>query len=182
MPGKAYATLLELAADQHGYFTTVQAQEEGVSAGTVGTMFRRGTIDRVSYGVYRFVHFPATELSPFMEAVLWPYQTIGVLSHESALRLYSLSDVNPAKLHITLPLGFRVRRQIPEYLSIHGSDLEPGDRHIWEGIPVTTPRRTIADCTAASLGPALIGQALEEGVRRGLFTQQEADQLVRRAS
>jgi predicted transcriptional regulator of viral defense system len=182
MPGKAYATLLEIAADQHGYFTTVQAQKEGVSAAAVGMMCRRGAIDRVSYGVYRFVHFPATELSPFMEAVLWPYQTVGVLSHESALRLYSLSDVNPGKLHITLPGNFRVRRQIPRFLAVHSSDLDPADWHTWEGIPATTPRRTIADCTATGLGPALIDQALEEGVRKGLFNQQEAERLARRAS
>ena len=179
MPGRAYAALLELAAEQHGYFTTAQAQREGVSAGTVGMMFRRGAIDRVSYGVYRFVHFPATELSPFMEAVLWPHQTVGVLSHESALRLYSLSDVNPGKLHITLPGNFRVRRKVPRFLSIHSVDLDPGDWHTWEGIPVTTPMRTVADCAATGLGPALIGQALEEGTRKGLFTPEEAEHLLR---
>ncbi len=181
MPGKAYAVLLEIAAEQHGYFTTAQAQKEGVRAGTVGTMFRRGAIDRVSYGVYRFVHFPATELSPFMEAVLWPHQTVGVLSHESALKLYSLSDVNPGKLHITLPTSFRVRRQIPRYLAIHSSDLGPGDWHAWEGIPVTIPKRTVADCAAAGLGPALISQALEEGVRKGLFTPKEAEHFMRQS-
>lgn len=182
MPGRAYAALLELAAEQHGYFTTAQAQREGVSAGTVGMMFRRGAIDRVSYGVYRFVHFPATELSPFMEAVLWPHQTVGVLSHESALRLYSLSDVNPGKLHITLPTSFRVRRKIPGFLAVHSADLASGDWHSWEGIPATTPRRTIADCMAAGLGPALIGQALEEGVRKGLITPTEAEHFARKSS
>lgn len=182
MPGRAYATLLEIAADQHGYFTTVQAQKEGVGAGTVGAMFRRGSIDRVSYGVYRFVHFPATELSPFMEAVLWPYQSVGVLSHESALRLYSLSDVNPGKLHITLPGSFRVRRQVPNFLSVHSSDLEAGDWQTWEGIPVTTPGRTITDCAAAGLGPALIGQAVEEGIRKGLLAAEEAERLLKTSS
>jgi predicted transcriptional regulator of viral defense system len=182
VPGKAYSTLFELAAEQHGYFTTTQAQKEGVGAKTIGMMFNRGVVDRVSHGVYRFPHFPMTELSPFMEAVLWPHQMVGVLSHESALRLYELSDVNPRELHITLPTSFRVQRQIPRFLVVHHSDLDPADWHTWEGIPVTTPTRTITDCTAAGLGSALMGQALEEGVRKGLFNQQEAERLVRRAS
>jgi len=182
MPGRAYSTLFELAAEQHGYFTTTQAQKEGVGAKTVGMMFHRGVVDRVSHGVYRFPRFPLTELSPFMEAVLWPHQMVGVLSHESALRLYELSDVNPGKLHITLPTSFRVQRKIPRVLAVHQADLGPGDWHTWEGIPVTTPGRTIADCRAAGLGPALIGQALQEGIRKGLFKPQEAEQIVRRAS
>lgn len=182
MPGKAYSTLFELAAEQHGYFTTTQAQKEGVGAKTIGMMFHRGAVERVSHGVYRFPRFPMTELSSFMEAVLWPHQTAGVLSHESALRLYGLSDVNPGKLHITLPTGFRVQREIPRHLTVHRADLSPGDWHTWEGVPVTTPGRTIADCAALGLGPALIGQALEEGARRGLFSRQEAERLLRRAS
>lgn len=182
MPGKAYSTLFELAAEQHGYFTTTQAQRAGVGAKTIGMMFHRGVVDRVSHGVYRFPHFPMTELSPYMEAVLWPHQITGVLSHESALRLYGISDVNPGKLHITLPTSFRVQREIPRLLAVHRSDLAPADWHTWEGIPVTTPARTVADCTAAGLGPALIEQALEEGIRKGLFHPQEARRLGRRAS
>lgn len=177
MPGKAYATLFELAAEQHGYFTTTQARAEGVSAKAVGMMGHRGAIDRMSHGVYRFVQFPMTALGPFMEAVLWPYQTVGVLSHESALQLYALSDVNPGKIHITLPVSFRVRRKTPKSLVIHGSDLGTDEWHSWEGIPVTTPRRTIADCSAAGLGAALIGQALEDGIRKGLFSSKEARRL-----
>jgi predicted transcriptional regulator of viral defense system len=140
-------------------------------------MSHRGVIDRVSYGVYRFVQLPMTELGQFMEAVLWPYQAIGVLSHESALQLYALSDVNPGKIHITLPVSFRVRRATPKSLVIHSSDLGTDEWHSWEGIPVTTPRRAIADCAAAGLGAALIGQALEDGIRKGLFSSKEARQL-----
>ncbi|MES1243635.1 MAG: type IV toxin-antitoxin system AbiEi family antitoxin domain-containing protein [Acidobacteriota bacterium] len=158
-------------------FTTTQARAEGISAKAVGMMSRRGAVDRVSHGVYRFVQFPMTELGPFMEAVLWPLQATGVLSHDSALRLYALSDANPGKIHITLPVSFRVRREVPEPLMIHGMDLGTGEWHSWEGIPVTTPRRTITDCAATGLGPELIGQAIEDGFRKGLFSLKEARQL-----
>ncbi len=40
-----------------------------------------------------------------MEATLWPRGAHGALSHETALDLYGLSDVNPAKIHITVPHG-----------------------------------------------------------------------------
>jgi hypothetical protein len=118
-----------------------------------------------------------------MEAVLWPQvrrpDAQGVISHESALAIYGLSDASPAKVHVTLPTAFRVRRAVPTHVALHYADIEPGDLQRVEGIPVTTPSRAIRDVHAAHLGPALVRQAIEHGRRSGQLTFDEADRLER---
>src|ERR1700741_3235147 len=108
MPGRAYDALFELATDQFGFITRKQALEAGFNRDTLIQMAKRGLVDRVGHGLYRFKAFPAGPLDPYMEAVLWPHGTMGALSHETALDLYGLSDANPAKIHITVPKKHRV--------------------------------------------------------------------------
>ena len=62
-------------------------------------------------GLYRLDPFPAHALDSYRKATLWPYGVEGVLSHETALDLYELSDVNPAMIHITVPKRYRLRRR-----------------------------------------------------------------------
>ena len=58
-----------------------------------------------------------------MEAALWPGRGMrGVLSHETALDLYALSDVNPARIDITLPRAYRIRRDVPAAYRVHHED------------------------------------------------------------
>ncbi len=51
-----------------------------------------------------------------MEASLWPQvrrpDVRGVISHVSALAIYELTDVSPAKVHLTLASQMRVRRAV----------------------------------------------------------------------
>lgn len=144
---------------------------------TLVMMERRESVERVSRGVYRLVHFPVGPLSQYMEASLWPAGTIGVISHESALALYNISDVNPGRIHITVPRTFRTRRQIPKQLVIHNADLPNCDRDSFEGIPVTSVSRTIRDCHATHLGEELLAQAVGDAVRQGMLNRIEADEI-----
>jgi predicted transcriptional regulator of viral defense system len=179
MPGRAYHSLFEIAADQHGYFTATQARESGIRPGTVVMMEQRRSVERVARGVYRLVHFPLSPNALYMEATLWPAGIRGVISHESALVLHDLSDVNPAKVHLAVPRAFRVRRDVPAYLVLHPMDLRDEEVELVDGIPATTPERTIRDCHAAHLGPALIRQAIEDGRRLGALSSATADALER---
>lgn len=177
MPGREYEKILEIAADQFGYATTAQAREEGVSADTLRKMAARGTLERASWGVYRVPTFPASRYAQYMEASLWPAGVRGVVSHQSALALYGLSDVSPSQVHVTVPEAFRIRREIPPHFEVHHADLEAGETRWFEGIPVTTPRRTIEDCHRVHLGPSLLRQALEAAEREGFLTPDQADGL-----
>ena len=110
MPGSVYEKVLELAADQHGYVTTSQDREADASTDALRKMATRGTLERVSWGVYRVPTFPPSTNAEYMEASLWPAGVRGVISHQSALALRGLSDVSPSAIHITVPDDFRIRR------------------------------------------------------------------------
>jgi len=177
MTTAAYRVLYNLAEDQMGYFTTAQAAKSGVPSMTLVMMTRRGTLERMSRGVYRLVEFPTYPLAQYMQATLWPYERPGVLSHETALALYEMSDVDPAKVHITVPTGFRIQRQVPAYIIVHRANLGSSDVTAFERMPITTPERTVRDCISAQLGPALINQAIDDGLRSGRLSNRAADDL-----
>jgi predicted transcriptional regulator of viral defense system len=121
---------------------------------------------------------PETQWTPYMKAVLWPNGAIGVLSHETALGLMDLSDVNPSRIHITVPLDHRNRRRVPPPgVQLHRADLLPEEVGSIEGLPVTTAARTIRDCAAAHIGPALLRQALDDAARSGWLSAQAAEEL-----
>jgi len=180
MPGDIYETVLDIAADQFGYVTTSQAGERGVSANAVRMMGKRGTVERVSWGVYRLPTFPPSPYGEYMEASLWPAGVRGIISHQSALALRGLSDVNPAVIHITVPRDFRIRREIPDRLVVHNADVPDEELTLFEGIPATTVARTIQDCHRVHLGPALLRQALDDAEREGFLSPDEAAELRKR--
>jgi predicted transcriptional regulator of viral defense system len=115
-----------------------------------------------------------------MEATLWPGRGVrGVLSDETALELYGLSDVNPARIDIAVPRAHRIRREVPSPYRVHREDLPAGDVTSFEGIPIVTAARAIRQAHASHVGPALVGQAIDQGERNGRLTRREAAQLRR---
>ncbi|MBL0940835.1 MAG: type IV toxin-antitoxin system AbiEi family antitoxin domain-containing protein [Gemmatimonadaceae bacterium] len=177
MPGRAYNEIFELAADQHGLVTTVQAREHGIQPQTLVMMAQRGALVQVSRGVYRISQFPHTNLSVYMEAILWPTPALATLSHESALEMFGISDVNPSKVHVTVPLKYRVRRALPKHLELHRADLKETDLTVREGLRITTVERTIRDCHATDSGPAVVAQAILDAEQQGLITPTSANNL-----
>jgi predicted transcriptional regulator of viral defense system len=175
--------LYGIAEDQSGYFTAAQARAAGLQQVRLVQLAQQGDIERVSRGVYRFTRFPISRLGHYMEAVLWPQvrrpDIAGVISHQSALAVHELSDVSPARVHVTLPTAVRIRREVPKGLVIHCADLTPADVQRVEGVPVTTPARSIRDAHANHIGNALVAQAIADGRRTGALSKAEANQLER---
>ena len=138
--------LYGIAEDQAGYFTAAQARTAGLHQVRLIQLAQQGDVERVSRGVYRFTRFPVSPLGHYMEAVLWPQvrrpDIVGVISHQTALSIHELSDVNPARIHLTLPTNVRLRREIPKVFAIHYADLGPNDVERVDGVPVTTPIRS----------------------------------------
>ena len=182
MPTALQERLYALAEDQGGYFTTAQVRTAGIDHHAILQMRRRGVVERISRGVYRLVQFPPVPHGQELEATLWPaggrYGARGILSHESALRLWELSDASPPRLHITVPRRYRVRRAVPRYLRIHYADLARADVTSYEGVPITTPWRTLIDCAEAGVAPRLLHQAIADGQRTGRLTRREANALL----
>lgn len=175
--------LYELAEDQNGYFTATQARVAGLHPVRLVQLAQQGDIERVTRGVYRLTRYPVSPLGHYMAAVLWPQvrrpEVVGVISHQSALSIHGLSDVSPARVHLTLPTAVRLRREIPKALIIHYADLAPGDVERVEGVPVTSPARSIRDAHASHLGADLVGQAIADGRRTGALRAADADRLER---
>src|SRR5439155_19386997 len=130
-------TLYELAERQTGYFTAAQARDAGLHQVRLVQLHERGHIERVTRGVYRLTRYPISPLGEYMEAALRPQarrpDAQGVISHESALAIYGLSNASPAKVHVTLPTEFRIRRAVPKRLALHYVDPTPKDVQRVEG-------------------------------------------------
>jgi predicted transcriptional regulator of viral defense system len=175
--------LYGIAEDQAGYFTAAQARAAGLHQVRLVQLAQQGDIERISRGVYRFTRFPVSRLGHYMEAVLWPQvrrpDVAGVISHQSALAIHELSDVSPARVHVTLPNGVRIRREPPKGLVIHHADLKPDDVERVEGVPVTTPARSIRDAHSSHIGNGLVGQAIADGRRSGALSNVAAARLKR---
>ncbi|SRR6266545_6637953 len=177
MPGRVYMGLLEEATGRYGYVTADDARAAGVDPAQLRIMNHRGLVEHVARGVYRFPIVPTTALDQYMEAVLWP-RTTAVLSHDTALDLHGLCDVNPADIHITVPADYRVRRDVPRMYQLHRRDLDPADVTLHEGIPIVTVYRAIRDGIEAKLGGHLIDQAIDTARRRGLLAPEQLNALT----
>lgn len=178
MPTERFNALAELAAEQFGLVTLADTRAVGYRDSSVAQMARRGRLERVSQGVYRVPFMPGGPLGPYMEAALWPVGARGVLSHETALDLWEVSDVNPAKIHITVPSAHRTQREVPASYAVHRDNLNATEVSQIEGVPVVTLERAIRDCAADRLGLDLIEQAVRNGRARGLLTAEQAAALT----
>ncbi len=162
--------LAELASGQEGFFTAAQAVEAGYSYRLQHLHHHAGNWEKVGHGVYRLPHFPLPTRADLITLSLWSRRRSGevqaVASHETALSIYELSDVLPAKNHLTVPPGFR--KPNPPASVLHRAKLEVGDWKDHGGYRVTTPLRTLCDVAEDALGEDLLHQAVAEAIERGL--------------
>lgn len=168
--------LWTIAEQQEGFFTTRQALEAGYFDPNFSRMITSGKWIRENHGVYRLVRYPFPERPELIQWSLWSRNKAGtvqgVWSHETALELRDVSDVNPVKMHLTVPQGFR--KKPPGFILLHYHNL--GDPEIEErkGYFVTTPLRTLVDVfREGKLSHDLLVQSVREMVNNGLVLQME---------
>lgn len=173
--------LFEVASAQAGYVTNGQAHEAGYSLPLLQFYVQKGRLERVQRGILRLVHYPPGEHEDLVPLWLWSEQK-GVFSHETALMLHDLSDALPGKRHMTVPASWVKRRlRLPRGVVLHFADL-PRTATTWLGpVPLTTPMRTVADCAAAEVAEDLVQQAVQQGVRRKLFSRAEVKGAINQA-
>ena len=175
---EAAKRLYEIAEDQEGFFTTKQAKAAGFAENTHPYHVQARNWIREHRGIYRLSSFPRAERPDLMLWSLWSRNrgevAQGAYSHQTALSLHNLSDVMPAKLHMTVPKSFRRNSEIPRVLVLHFADLPPSDVGAVHGVRVTKAMRTILDLLDSGEVPlATLRQALREGLRRGLIRRSE---------
>jgi len=182
------STIFDLAREHDGVFTAAEAVDAGISHEALAMSARRGTVRRLSRGIYRLIAYPANEEQvQLWEAVLWPTTRRGpiagwgVLSHLTALQLhYALLEYTPPKVSITIPTTLRIRRTPPAWLDIHRADL-PGDDVTSDiGPPATTLERTLRDCLDAGVENRLLRPVLEDSHLRDEMSAEQIANLRER--
>jgi len=179
------AALFDSAEGQQGYFTAKQAANAGYQLGSQAHHVKSGNWVRVERGIYRLALFPQSNEEQLVIYHLWSRNRAGVpegvYSHQTALSIHELSDINPAKLHMTVPLTFRRNAKPPKILVLHRASLNEKDVVQRHGFAVTRPLRAITDLAVAeTVSRDIIEQALKEGRQRGLITEREISELRQR--
>jgi len=183
VPRSRFDELVALAEENDGLVTAEQARQAGLVDSVLARLAQRGRIERIARGVYRIPYFPPGRFSQYREAVLWARANRGprdvAISHETALVVYGISDANPNAVHLTVPKSARLRRQRPRGVVLHRQNLMPSQIFIYEGIPLTTVSRTVADLLQSGGRVDLIRQAIGEARREGFIDDAEAKRLGR---
>lgn len=159
-----YEALYQVAEQQAGYFTAAQAKAAGYSQRQLTYYVKAHRFGRMRRGIYRLSHYPASA----NEDLFLAWLAVGpqaVISHESALALYELSDALPAAIHLTI--SPRTSRRHAG-LRLHTNRLSTDEMTWFGGLPVTTVPRTILDVAASGLAEELVTQAIHQALQRGL--------------
>jgi predicted transcriptional regulator of viral defense system len=183
MPRTRMDELYALAEEHDGLLASKDARALGIQDSVLVRLAQRGRLERMSRGVYRIAHFPADRLAQYREAVLWARASQGperiALSHETALLLYGISDVNPARVNLTVPMSARLRREHPEWIVIHRADLTPEEISQHEGMPVTSVERSVMDVLSTTHRRDIARQAITDALRAGLVNVPQASRSRR---
>jgi predicted transcriptional regulator of viral defense system len=136
---------------------------------------KRGQWEKVIRGIYRFIPIES-ELSEYWLWYLWSIDRSknpqAIFSHETALLMYGLSDLNPEKIHITVPKKFRKGTDIPKILFLHKSDFANTDFKTISGLRVTTVLKTLIDIIDEQrVSDEFIEQATKEALSKGLLSK-----------
>jgi len=175
---EAARQLFEVAERQQGFFTAKEAKAAGFAENAHPYHVQVGNWIREHRGIYRLAFFPITDRPDLILWALWSRnrneEIEGVYSHHTVLSFYELSDLNPSKLHMTVPTDFRRNGEIPGVLVLHYADLPESDVKTVKGFKLTRPLRAILDLIEAdTVERYFVRQALVQALDRGLITDQE---------
>ena len=177
-PKPNYDHLYDIAENQAGYFVARQARLAGFNWERLSSNVRTGLFLRITRGIYRLSRFPGSPYEDIVVAWLSTGQK-GVVSHDSALSMYDLTDIIPDKIHIIVPRTSSHRRK---GIRQHTNQVSADEITQREGLPITTVARTISDVASNGLSEEFVVQAIQEGLQRGLTTKAELIQQAKKRS
>ncbi len=159
-----------VASRQHGLITAAQLRSAGLSARNVRTLRSKGLLERHGAGIYVVAGTRRTWEQRTMALVI-AAGPLALSSHRSASGLWRLDRFR--RQHADLITPHPAMRR-PTAAKVHETnDLASRDRTVVEGIPVTTPVRTIVDM-GRYVSAERLGEMLDDAVRRNLTTYREA--------
>jgi predicted transcriptional regulator of viral defense system len=158
--------LYRLASGQGGYFTATQARELGYSYQAQAHHVRAGNWERVDRGLFRLPELPVDRHDDLIRASLWS-RGRGVVSHESAAAVHELAEIDPLRVHLTVPPTFA---STSDAIILHRDQLPATDVEDGAGFRVTTPLRTLVDLGRSGTDVDQLGRAITDGLDRHLVT------------
>jgi len=156
--------LYRIAEAQAGYFAAAQAVQAGFQSKLLWHYRKSRRLLQVAHGIYRLTQFPASPFEDLFAAWL-RCGSKAVISHESALAVYDLTDVIPGEVHVTVPRTASRRRR---GIRLHTAAIGKRDIKWREGLPVTSVARTISALARAGLEEERVREAIRQALKRGL--------------
>jgi very-short-patch-repair endonuclease len=165
-----------LAAQQHGAVTQSQLLVLGLSRAAIGRRLQAGRLQPLHRGVYLVGPMISTRVRE-MAAVLAAGPE-ALISHVSAASLWRMGKAEPpSEVHLSVPgsggsrrPGIRLHRVAP-WLD--------DERAVVDGVPVTSPARTLLDL-AGMVGLRELERAAAFAMREGLMDSRELARLPER--
>jgi predicted transcriptional regulator of viral defense system len=154
----------ELAGRQHGIVTRQQLLALGFSSRSIEHRRDTGRLHLVARGVYA-IGWPALDRRRRWMAAALTCGEEAALSHRSAAALFGIGAELPGRIDVSIPRRCELRR--PGLLIRGRSSLMSGDLGFSDGIPVTSPTRTLIDLTT-ELDIVAIERAVNEADKRDL--------------
>jgi very-short-patch-repair endonuclease len=167
-----------IADEHHGVFSHTHARGARLTEEEI--RLRRGTGEWILLyeGVYPMAGAPPTWRGNLL-AACWAGGFRAAASHRSAAALWNLAGARRTTAEITCPRWKRARH---DGLVVHESTvLERIDMTLVDGIPVTTPERTLLDL-GATCHHTVVEIAMDAAERRGLVTNASVREVLRRLS
>jgi len=154
-------TIGVLADRQYGVVSRRQMEARGLTRTQLDRRLANGHLLPLHRGVYAVGHRIVPRNGRLLAAVLasGPGAT---LSHRSAAALWDLVREAPRRTDVTTHRALRQR----ETIHLHRASLSPDERMVRDGIPVTTPARTLLDLAAVLPRDRLERAANEAEVQR----------------
>lgn len=158
--------LFHLAAQQGGYFSAAQAKSEGYSYQAQAHHVSAGNWLRVDRGVFRLAEWVPDLNDQLSRWTLWS-KGRGVVSHESALAAHGIGEFESARNHLSVPAQFSMRDPA---ITLHFTDLPPGDVVEHSGYRVTTVLRSLVDVAGEGADEDQLARAIHESIAAGHLT------------
>jgi len=167
--------IAELAQRQHGVVSRAQLLKFGMSARAIEGRVERRALHRIHSGVYKVGYRRINRKGRWMAAVLASGPG-ACLSHRSAARLWGLMAPGDEWAEVTCARGHRARRR---GIVSREAPMLDDERSVVDGIPVTSPFRTVFDL-AAMLDRRGLERVWHEAEVRGLRDRVSLPMLLER--
>ena len=171
----ALRELAEISASQWGMVTSAQATARGVTRLDLSRLADAGDLVRVSQGVYKSAGAPSASYLDVRAAWLSsdPSRLASerlndghrgvVITGQTAAWLHDIGDLRSNRTELTTPTRRQTQRADVHYRQ---RNLTETDVTIREGLPVTTPERTIADLVEDRTDLSIVANAVRDASRK----------------